>query len=245
TDDGDVWWEGMSEDPPDHLIDWKGRDWTPESKEKAAHPNARFTAPANQCPVIDPAFEDINGVPISGIIFGGRRESVVPLVLESFSWSHGTFLGCSLSSERTAAAAGEVGALRHDPFAMLPFCGYNMGDYFGHWLEMGERLGTHAPKIFHVNWFRKGKDGKFLWPGFGENIHVLKWIFERCEGRGEGVKSPVGLLPKNFDAPQELFEINRDQWKKEVEELREYFKLFGNRLPDKIREELENLKGRL
>lgn len=245
TDDCDVWWEGMSETPPSHLTDWKGRDWTPDAKEKAAHPNSRFTAPAKQCPVIDPAFKDVNGVPISGIIFGGRRESVVPLVIESLSWQHGTFLGTSLSSEMTAAAAGKIGALRHDPFAMLPFCGYNMGDYFGHWLEMGELLGSKAPKIYHVNWFRKGKDGKFLWPGFGENIHVLKWIFERCEGTGEAIDSPVGLLPKNFDAPKELFEIDPSLWKEEVKGLREYYKLFGGHLPEGILEELNNLEKRI
>ena len=245
TDDGDVWWEGMSETPPAHLIDWKGRDWTPDSKEKAAHPNSRFTAPAKQCPVIDPAFEDVNGVPISGIIFGGRRESVVPLVIESLSWQHGTFLGTSLSSEMTAAAAGKIGALRHDPFAMLPFCGYNMGDYFGHWLEMGELLGSKAPKIYHANWFRKGKNGEFLWPGFGENIHVLKWIFERCEGTGEAIDSPVGLLPKDFNAQKELFEIDPSLWKEEVKGLREYYKLFGGHLPEGILEELNNLEKRI
>jgi phosphoenolpyruvate carboxykinase (GTP) len=245
TDDGDVWWEGMTEQPPAHLTDWKGRDWTPESREKAAHPNSRFTAPAQQCPVIDPAFEDINGVPISGIIFGGRRESVVPLVIESLSWQHGTFLGTSLSSEMTAAAAGKLGALRHDPFAMLPFCGYNMGDYFGHWLEMGTLLGEKAPKIFHVNWFRKGEDGTFLWPGFGENIKVLKWVFERCQGKGEAIDSPVGKLPKDFDAPAELFEIDPAAWKKEVAGLREYYKIFGEHFPQGIQEELDGLEKRL
>jgi len=227
------------------LTDWKGRDWTPESKEKAAHPNSRFTAPAKQCPVIDPAFEDVSGVPISGIIFGGRRESVLPLVIESLSWQHGTFLGTSLSSEMTAAAAGKIGALRHDPFAMLPFCGYNMGDYFGHWLEMGERLGSKAPKIYHVNWFRKGENGEFLWPGFGENIHVLKWIFERCEGFGEAMDSPVGLLPKDFNASKELFKIDTSLWKEEVRGLREYYKLFGGHLPKGILEELNNLEKRI
>lgn len=245
TDDGDVWWEGMTDDPPNHLTDWKGNSWTPKSKEKAAHPNSRFTAPAKQCPVIDPAFEDVNGVPISGIIFGGRRESVVPLVIESLSWQHGTFLGASLSSEMTAAAAGKIGALRHDPFAMLPFCGYHMGDYFGHWLEMGMILGDKAPRIYHVNWFRKSSDGKFLWPGFGENMHVLKWIFERCEGSATAKSSPVGNLPETFDAAPELFEIDRGQWKEELKGLREYFKLFGDRLPEGIHEELDNLESRL
>ena len=245
TDDGDVWWEGMTKIPPNHLIDWKGRDWTPESGEKAAHPNARFTAPARQCPVIDPAFDDVNGVPISGIIFGGRRESVVPLIIESLSWAHGTFLGASLSSEMTAAAAGKIGKLRHDPFAMLPFCGYHMGDYFGHWLEMGKLLGDKAPKIYHANWFRKDKKGKFLWPGFGENIRVLKWIFERCEGMCEGIESPVGVFPKDFDAPKELFEIDVEAWKEEVKGLREYFTLFGDRLPKEITKELDDLERRI
>jgi len=245
TDDGDVWWEGMTKTPPDHLIDWKGNDWTPESEEKAAHPNSRFTAPLKQCPALDPEYENIMGVPISGIIFGGRRESVVPLVIESFSWEHGTFLGTALSSEMTAASAGKVGALRHDPFAMLPFCGYNMGDYFGHWLEMGERLAENAPKIYHVNWFRKGKDGKFLWPGFGENIHVLKWIFERCEGSGEGEETAVGILPKNFEAPSELFEVDPTAWKQEAKELKEYYTLFGDHLPKAISDELTNLEKRL
>ncbi len=245
TDDGDVWWEGMTERPPSRLTDWKGREWTPDSEEKASHPNARFTAPAKQCPALDPAFEDIHGVPISGIIFGGRRESVVPLVIESLSWQHGTFLGCSISSEMTAAAAGEIGKLRHDPFAMLPFCGYHMGDYFGHWLEMGKLLGDKAPKIYHVNWFRKGADGKFLWPGFGENMRVLKWVFERCEGIGEGIESAVGVFPKDFDSPKELFRVDPMAWKKEVEGLREYFTLFGERLPKGISEELDNLEKRI
>ncbi len=245
TDDGDVWWEGMSEIPPAHLTDWKGRDWTLDSKEAAAHPNSRFTAPIKQCPVIDTAFEDVKGVPISGIILGGRRESVVPLVIESLSWQHGTFLGTTLSSEMTAAAAGKIGALRHDPFAMLPFCGYNMGDYFGHWLKMGELLGSKAPKIYHANWFRKGANGEFLWPGFGENIHVLKWIFERCEGTGEAINSPVGLLPKDFNAQKELFEVDPSLWKEEVKGLREYYKIFGGHLPGVILEELDNLEKRI
>lgn len=245
TDDLDVWWEGMTNEPPKHLIDWKGRDWTPESEEKAAHPNARFTAPAKQCPVIDPAFEDVKGVPISGVIFGGRRESVVPLIIESLSWQHGTFLGASLSSEMTAAAAGKVGKLRHDPFAMLPFCGYNMGDYFAHWLEMGKLLGDKAPKIFHVNWFRKDKEGKFLWPGFGENMKVLKWIFERCEGIVEGEETAIGIMPKNFEAPDELFAVDKKEWLKEIDGLREYFTLFEDHLPEGIIHELDQLERRI
>ena len=245
TDDGDVWWEGMTETPPGHLIDWKGNDWTPDSKEKAAHPNARFTIPGKQCPVIDPSFEDVNGVPISAIIFGGRRESIVPLVFESLSWQHGTFLGASLSSEMTPAARGEVGVLRHDPFAMLPFCGYNMGDYFKHWLKMGKILGDKAPKIYHVNWFRKSDDGTLLWPGFGENIHVLKWIFERCEKNALAKEIPIGRVPNSFEAPKELFEMDLPKWKEELADLREYYTLFGNHFPQEMHEELNNLEKRL
>ncbi|MCB1081871.1 MAG: phosphoenolpyruvate carboxykinase (GTP), partial [Chlamydiia bacterium] len=230
---------------PSHLIDWKGKEWTPESDEKAAHPNARFTAPLTQCPALDPAFEEVKGVPISGIIFGGRRERLIPLVFESFSWQHGTFLGASMSSEMTAAAAGKVGKLRHDPFAMLPFCGYNMGDYFAHWLEMGKLLGDKAPKIFHVNWFRKDDEGKFLWPGFGENVKVLKWMFERCSGSVEGEETAVGIFPKDFEADKALFEIDKKASLKEVDGLRDYFMLFGEELPKEMTEELDALEKRL
>ncbi|MCE5319376.1 MAG: phosphoenolpyruvate carboxykinase (GTP), partial [Parachlamydia sp.] len=195
TDEGDIWWEGMTEKPPAHLIDWLGRDWTPASKEKAAYPNARFTAPISQCPVVDPAWQDPEGVPISAILFGGRRSSVIPLVCESFNWQHGVFLGSASSSEMTAAAAGAVGKLRHDPFAMLPFCGYNMGDYFAHWLEMGSKGSDLLPRIYYVNWFRKGDKGEWLWPGFGENSRVLKWIFERSDGAGAAIETPIGRLP--------------------------------------------------
>lgn len=257
TDDGDVWWEGMTDQPPAHLIDWKGNSWTPDSKDKAAHPNSRFTAPASQCPVIDPIFEDPQGVPISGIIFGGRRGSVVPLVVESFSWQQGTFYGTALSSEMTAAAAGTVGKLRHDPFAMLPFCGYNMADYFGHWLEMGQLINQKfLPKIFCVNWFRKSDEGTFLWPGFGENMRVLKWMFERCEGAESAQETPIGYIPKkgvldfsglslSEKAQEELFEVDQEAWKKEVDELKSYYKLYGERLPQGIRDELESLEKRL
>ncbi|MCB1116317.1 MAG: phosphoenolpyruvate carboxykinase (GTP) [Chlamydiia bacterium] len=245
TDNRDVWWEGMTKEAPSHLIDWKGKEWTPESDEKAAHPNARFTAPLTQCPALDPAFEEVKGVPISGIIFGGRREKMIPLVFESFSWQHGTFLGASMSSEMTAAAAGKVGKLRHDPFAMLPFCGYNMGDYFAHWLEMGKLLGDKAPKIFHVNWFRKDDEGKFLWPGFGENVRVLKWMFERCSGSVEGEETAVGIFPKDFEAEKALFEIDKKAFLKEVDGLRDYFTLFGEKLPKEMAEELDHLETRL
>jgi len=257
TDDGDVWWEEMTDKKPDHLINWLNHEWTPTSKEKSAHPNARFTAPAGQCPVIDPAWEDPAGVPISAILFGGRRNSVIPLVNESLSWQHGTFLGASVSSQTTAAAAGAIGKLRHDPFAMLPFCGYNMGDYFQHWLDMGNRSSPDKlPRIYYVNWFRKNENGKFMWPGFGENCRVLKWIFERCNGEAGCVETPIGNLPKEGDIdlsglniPQsdmnQLSEVDKKAWLDEVEELREYFSMFGNKLPTGITEELTALENRL
>lgn len=257
TDEGDVWWEGMTAAPPKHLIDWLGREWTPSSKEKAAHPNARFTCPASQCPVIDPNWESPEGVPISAILFGGRRSSVVPLVTEAFDWQHGTFLGASVSSEMTAAAAGELGKLRHDPFAMLPFCGYNMADYFAHWFKMG-KLNDPAklPRIYYVNWFGKNANGEWLWPGYGENSRILKWIFERSQGKGDARKSPIGYLPSenaidltglniSKEAMIQLFKIDRQEWLKETEELGNYFEMFGEKLPQEIREELQRLKNRL
>jgi phosphoenolpyruvate carboxykinase (GTP) len=257
TDDGDVWWEGMTKDKPSHLIDWLGNDWTPAEGSKAAHPNARFTAPAEQCPIIDPNWRHPKGVPIEGIIFGGRRSTTVPLVYQAFDWQHGTFLGTSVSSETTAAAEGSVGKLRHDPFAMLPFCGYNMGDYFKHWLEVGKRVNPDKlPKIFYVNWFRKDFEGKFIWPGFGENSRVLKWIFESVQGHDVKEKSPIGFIPKlsaldlsnleiGKDQVKKLFEIDRQKWLHEVHELREYFQLFEGSLPSAIRSELDALEGRL
>ena len=256
-DDGDVWWEKLTETPPPHLINWLGHDWTKDSKEKAAHPNARFTAPASQCPVIDPAWEDPKGVPIDAIIFGGRRDSVVPLIYESFNWQHGTFLGASVSSQMTAAAFGQIGKLRHDPFAMLPFCGYHMGDYFSHWLEMGKKSSPDKlPKIYYVNWFQKDADGKFLWPGFGENSRVLKWIFERISGKGKAEKTSIGMIPAEgaLDlsglkiAPtvlKNLFQVNKKAWQEEVKELREYFKLFGDKMPKPLLKELDELEERL
>jgi phosphoenolpyruvate carboxykinase (GTP) len=257
TDEGDVWWEGMTPTPPHHLIDWKGRDWTPSSPDKAAHPNARFTVSAKQCPVIDPAWEDPQGVPISGIIFGGRRSSVVPLVCEAFNWQHGTFIGASISSEMTAAAKGELGKLRHDPFAMLPFCGYNMGDYFSHWLDMGKKRNSQAlPRIFHVNWFRKDDKGQFLWPGFGENIRVLKWMFERVDDKASAEKTPIGFIPTkdaldlqglqiSDAALEELLSIDKTLWNKEAEGLNSYLSQFKDKLPQGIKEELSLLKKRL
>jgi len=257
TPDGDVWWEGMTETPPPELTDWHGKRWISKSKEKAAHPNSRFTAPASQCPVIDPHWKDPAGVPISGMIFGGRRSKTVPLVFEARNWQHGTFLGASTSSEMTAAAKGTVGELRHDPFAMLPFCGYNMADYFGHWLEMGHQTQHHLlPKIFHVNWFRKSDSGKFLWPGFGENIRVLKWICERIDGNGKADETPIGFVPQkgaldlsgisvDEEAMEELLKVDRESYLREAEELESYFFIFGNRLPQGIRDELNALKNRL
>ena len=259
TDDGDVWWEGLTTTPPAHLTDWKGNDWTPESGTPAAHPNSRFTTPAGQCPTIAPEWEDPKGVPISAILFGGRRATAVPLVTEAFSWQHGTFLGASVSSETTAAATGAVGQLRRDPFAMLPFCGYNMGDYFGHWLELGRDADPEKlPKIYYVNWFRKDEAGRWLWPGFGENSRVLKWIVERIEGTAEGRTTPIGVLPTpesldldGLDLPAEdldvLLSVDPAVWEKEAERLPEYFAQFGEHLPRAITEEhaalVERLRG--
>jgi phosphoenolpyruvate carboxykinase (GTP) len=257
TDDGDVWWEGMTEDLPGHLIDWKGKDWTPQSATPAAHPNARFTAPADQCPTIAPEWEDPKGVPISAILFGGRRSSVVPLVQEAHSWQQGVFLGSIMASETTAAQAGAVGKLRRDPFAMLPFCGYNMGDYLGHWLHIGASADpAKLPRLFYVNWFRKSPEGKWLWPGFGENSRVLAWIFERVAGTAEAVESPIGLLPAeggiNVDgldvAPEDMAEVLRvdaEEWRAEVPSIEEHYANLGERLPVELRDELNALEKRL
>ena len=256
TDDGDVWWEGLSE-PPAHATDWKGNDWTPASNTPAAHPNARFTTPASQCPSMAPEWEDPKGVPISAILFGGRRATNVPLVTESFDWDHGVFLGSTMSSETTAAQAGAVGKLRFDPFAMLPFTGYNMGDYFAHWLEIGKATGTDKlPKLFLVNWFRRGEDGSFLWPGFGDNSRVLKWIIERVAGEGETVDTPIGRVPAAGaidtsgltidDATMaQLVNVDADSWRQELPQLDEHYRSIGETVPTALREQLTALEKRL
>lgn len=257
TDDGDVWWEGLTEDPPAHLIDWKGRDWTPESDEPSSHPNARFAVPAAQCPTIAPNWEDPTGVPIDAILFGGRRATNVPLVTESFDWTHGVFMGATMSSEKTAAAEGTVGELRRDPFAMLPFCGYNMADYWGHWLKIGTFTSPeNLPRIYSVNWFRRGADGRFIWPGFGDNSRVLEWIIRRLEGRADAVDTPIGRLPVieelNLDGVdvtpsdlEELFALDPQSWKAEADMTEEYFEQFGDRVPQAMRDELAALRERL
>ncbi|AZM60329.1 MULTISPECIES: phosphoenolpyruvate carboxykinase (GTP) [unclassified Streptomyces] len=261
TDDGDVWWEGMTEETPAHLTDWKGRDWTPDSGEPAAHPNARFTTPAAQCPIIAPEWEDPKGVPISAILFGGRRASAVPLVTESFDWNHGVFLGANVASEKTAAAEGKVGELRRDPFAMLPFCGYNMGDYMAHWIEVGKSASQRGdqsklPKIYYVNWFRKNDDGKFVWPGFGENSRVLKWIVERLEGKAEGVETPIGVLPAKSALDTEgldlsdadldfLLTVDKDVWREEAALVPEHLNTFGEHTPRELWDQYRALVQRL
>jgi phosphoenolpyruvate carboxykinase (GTP) len=256
TPDGDIWWEGLTDEAPAELTDWKGNHWTPESGTPAAHPNARFTVPASQCPTIAKEWDDPAGVPISAIIFGGRRNSVVPLVTEAFDWQHGVFMGATMASETTAAAAGAVGNLRRDPFAMLPFCGYNMGDYFGHWLRVGERSGAKLPKIFYVNWFRRGEDGKFIWPGFGENSRVLAWMFDRITGSASAEKTPIGMVPSAEDldtaglqlTPEQLEQtlaVNVDEWAAEVPLIESHFATFGDHLPSEMRDELKHLQYRI
>ena len=256
TDDGDVWWEGMGEAPA-HLTDWRGKSWTPESATPAAHPNSRFTAPAGQDPAIAAEWQDPAGVPIDAILFGGRRASVVPLVFESRNWAHGVFLGSIMASETTAAATGAVGNLRRDPFAMLPFCGYNMADYFAHWLTFADRFDESAlPKIFYVNWFRKADDGHWLWPGYGENSRVLEWVFERTAGRGQAVETPIGNVPApgalNVDGlnlPEadlaQLLAVDNDEWRNEVPLIRQHFAKFAERLPGALLEQLDDLEARL
>ncbi len=256
TDDGDVWWEGMDGPPPTHAIDWKGRDWFAGHSEPAAHPNARFTTPAAQCPIISSDWEKPEGVPIDIFIFGGRRAGVVPLVTEAFDWDHGVFLGATASSETTAANIGTVGTLRRDPFAMQPFCGYNMADYFQHWFDMGDRLGSKAPRIFYVNWFRKTPDGRWLWPGYGENSRVLKWMCERVDGKVGARWTPIGLLPNEGDLDltgldiepdhlRELLRVDVDAWRAEVPDIERHFAQFGDRLPKRLQHQLHALQARL
>jgi phosphoenolpyruvate carboxykinase (GTP) len=256
TLDGDVWWEGMTEQKPPQLVDWLRRPWTPDSGRKAAHPNARFTTPAKQCPVIAPEWEDPKGVPIDAILFGGRRAGIVPLVTEAFNWQHGTFLGATASSETTAASAGKVGQLRRDPMAMLPFCGYHMGDYFDHWLKIGTRSGAKLPRIFYVNWFRQDENHKFLWPGYGENSRVLKWIFDRCDGKVHAKDTPIGRIPEVADLDtkgldikgahvDELLSVDIEGWLAEVPLIKEHLAKFGDHLPKGLQDEVAGLEERL
>jgi phosphoenolpyruvate carboxykinase (GTP) len=255
TDDGDIWWEGLTEEPPAHLIDWKGNDWTPASEEVSSHANSRFTAPAEQCPSISDEWDNPAGVPISAILFGGRRATNVPLVAQARSWNHGVFMGATISSEMTAAAVGGLGQLRRDPFAMLPFCGYNMADYWGHWVNMG-RTFANVPKLFQVNWFRKNEAGDFIWPGFGENSRVLAWVVDRLENEAEGIDSPVGVLPNLEDLPLDgleitesdldaLFDVDKGSWLAECDLTEEYFSQFDGRVPAELQAELTDLKARL
>ena len=256
TEDGDVWWEGMTPEPPAHLVDWQGNDWTPASDTPAAHPNARFTVSASQCPAIADEWEALAGVPISAILFGGRRATVVPLVNEARDWIEGTFFGSIVASEKTAAAAGTIGELRRDPMAMLPFCGYNMADYWSHWLKIGQREGANLPSIYYVNWFRKDNDGHFIWPGFGDNSRVLKWVFERCLGTAEALETPIGNVPTmdavDFDDldlseedKAELLRVDVDGWLQEIPLIREYYASFGNRTPEALIRQVDLLEARL
>jgi phosphoenolpyruvate carboxykinase (GTP) len=256
TDDGDVWWEGMTDEPPEHAIDWRGEDWTPASGRPVAHANARFTTPASQCPSMSPEWEDPNGVPIDAFLFGGRRASVVPLVTEAFDWEHGAFVGATMGSEKTAAAAGTVGELRFDPMAMLPFCGYHMGRYFAHWLKLGGREGARMPRIFMVNWFRKDDEGNFLWPGYGENSRVLAWVFRRCDDEAEAVDTPVGRVPApdaldtdgldlSSAALEELLRVDAEEWRAQLPQMRQHFAAFGDELPAELRSQLDALEERL
>lgn len=256
-DDNTVWWEGLDSNPPENAIDWKGHAWNGKTtKEKGAQPNSRFTSPAKNCPCLSKEFDNPEGVPISAIIFGGRRAQTTPLVYETFGWNHGVFAGSTISSETTAATTGKTGVLRHDPMAMIPFCGYNMGDYFAHWVKMGKLLGDKAPKVFNVNWFRTDKDGKFLWPGYGENLRVLEWIINRCEEKVDAKKTPVGYVPMDKDINLEgsgvsedtlkdLLDIDKGLWEKEVENIKDFYKMFEENLPEELENELKLLESRL
>jgi phosphoenolpyruvate carboxykinase (GTP) len=256
TDDGDVWWEGMTPEPPAHLIDWQGNDWTPDCETPAAHPNSRFTVRADQAESISPDWESPDGVPVDVILFGGRRASNVPLVSETYSWEHGVFVGATVSSEQTAAAEGTVGTLRRDPFAMLPFCGYNMADYWGHWLDVGRKLGDLAPRIFQVNWFRKGPEGTYLWPGFGENSRAIEWALRRVNGEVDAVDAISGRLPKledfnvagldiGEDDLERIFALDPDAWAIEADLTEEYFQMFGDKVPEALHAQLAQLRERI
>jgi phosphoenolpyruvate carboxykinase (GTP) len=256
TDENTVWWEGL-EGKPQHLIDWKGRDWTPDSDEKAAHPNSRYCTPMSQCPTLAPEWDDPRGVPISAILFGARRKTTVPLVTQARDWQHGVFIGATLGSEQTAAAEGKVGTVRRDPMAMLPFLGYNVGDYFAHWIDIGKQSDeSKMPKIFFVNWFRRGDDGRFLWPGFGENSRVMKWIIDRIEGRANGRTTPIGTVPTAEDLDLEGLDVdaadvdaalavNAAEWREELPQIEEWFEFVGEKLPTGIKDEFDALKHRL
>ncbi|MBO6555128.1 MAG: phosphoenolpyruvate carboxykinase (GTP) [Pseudomonadales bacterium] len=256
TDDGDVWWEGMTDEPPSHLIDWTGREWNPNMDRPAAHPNARFTVSAAQCPAIAEEWEELKGVPISAILFGGRRASVVPLVNEAQSWQQGTFFGSIIASEKTAAAAGAIGELRRDPMAMLPFCGYNMAEYWNHWINIGQKAGVKLPRIYYVNWFRKDDEGRFMWPGFGENSRILKWVFERCAGTADAIETPIGNLPGidgldfsgldiSDDEIATLLRVEIDGWLSELPLIEDYYNTFQGKVPEELFNELAALKQRL
>ncbi len=262
-DNNTVWWEGLDKNPPENALNWRGEPWDYTKYDKAdkvgtsgAHPNSRFTAPAKNCPCISDEFDKGQGVPISAIIFGGRRAKCAPLVYQSKDWVNGVFIGSAMASETTAAAAGAVGVVRRDPMAMLPFCGYHMADYFAHWLEMGEKLGDKAPKIFNVNWFRTDDEGNFLWPGYGDNMRVLNWIIDRCEGNADAVETPIGFVPKpedidltdldvDFETLKSILKVDKEVWEKEAAEIEEHYKKFGDRLPQQLREQLNNLKANL
>ncbi len=255
-DDNTVWWEGLSDNPPRNALNWKGEKWDPSDGSKGAHPNSRFTAPAKNCPCVSPEFDSVTGVPISAIVFGGRRAKTAPLVYQSRDWNHGVFVGSIMASETTAAATGAVGVVRRDPMAMLPFCGYHMGDYWAHWIEMGRKLGDKAPKIFNVNWFRTDGEGHFIWPGFGDNLRVLKWILDRCEGKAEAVETPIGYVPRaedidltgldmSVETVRGLLDVDNDLWKQEVAGIEEFYGKFGDKLPKELKEELAALKAKL
>lgn len=256
-DDNTVWWEGLDKEPITNALNWKGEEWNSDMDEKGAHPNSRFTAPAINCPCISDEFNSPGGVPLSAIVFGGRRAKTAPLVYQSFDWQHGVFVGSIMASETTAAASGQVGVVRRDPMAMLPFCGYHMGDYFQHWLDIGKKLGDKAPQIFNVNWFRLDDEGNFIWPGFGDNMRVLDWIIKRCEGKADAVETPIGYEPNaedinidglddvNLDIMKELLNVDTQLWKEETAGIHEFYKEFGDRLPNELMDELEKLEKRL